>query len=109
MQLNTGNGYRDMMGYHSFLEAMGCLYRKGGNMIQGTDWGHGKNFTLFAWSNVANGRQDDPILHPEEAGFINIQLKCAAQAVQRTIVIYSKYESMLEIDGLKRGVSTDEN
>ncbi|PFX14492.1 Uncharacterized protein F54H12.2 [Stylophora pistillata] len=109
MQLNTGNGYRDMMGYHRFLEATGCLYRIGGNMVRATDWGHGKNCTLFAWSNVPNGRHDDPILLPKEAGFINIQLKCAAQTAQRTIVIYSEYESMLEIDGFKGGVSVDVN
>ncbi|PFX14750.1 hypothetical protein AWC38_SpisGene21070 [Stylophora pistillata] len=90
-----------------FLEATGCLYRKGGNMIRAADWGHGKNCTLFAWSNVANGRHDDPILLPKEAGFINIQLKCTAQAAQRTIVIYSEIESMLEIDGFKGGVSMD--
>ncbi|PFX25091.1 hypothetical protein AWC38_SpisGene10307 [Stylophora pistillata] len=87
MQFNTENGYRDMMGYHRFLEATGCLYRKGGNMVRASNWGHGKNCTLFAWSNVADGRHDDPILLPKEAGFINIQLKCAAQTAQRTIVI----------------------
>ncbi|PFX12238.1 Uncharacterized protein F54H12.2 [Stylophora pistillata] len=109
MDLNTGNGYKDMTGYHGFLEATGCLYRKGGNMVRFADWGHGKNYTLFAWSNVANGRQDNPILLPKEAEFINIQLKCAAQAANRTIMIYSKYESMLEIDGFKGGVSMDVN
>ncbi|PFX23650.1 hypothetical protein AWC38_SpisGene11809 [Stylophora pistillata] len=109
MQLNTGNGYRDMMGCHRFLEATGCLYKKGGNKVRTTDWGHEKNCTLFAWSNVANRRYDDPILLPKEAGFINIQLKCAAQTAQRTIVIYSEYESMLEIDGFKGGVSMDVN
>lgn len=72
MQLNTGNGYRDMMGYHRFLEATGYLYRKGGNMARASNWGHGKNCTLFAWSNVANERHDDPILLSKEAGFINI-------------------------------------
>lgn len=109
MDLNTGNGNKDMTGYHRFLEATGCLYRKGGNMVRFTDWGEGKNCTLFAWSNMANGRHDDPILLPKEAGFINIQLKCAAQGANRTIVIYSEYESMLEIDGFKGGVSMDVN
>ena len=52
--------------------------------------GHGKNCTLFAFSNVANGRHDDPVLLPKNEGFINIHIKCAGQASQKTVIVYAE-------------------
>ena len=43
--------------------------------------------TLFMFSSVANGRHDDLGLLPKNKGMINIHLKSAAQASQKTIVI----------------------
>ena len=45
MELNGGNGQKDMIGYHRFLDATGCLFRNEGNMVRFQDWGHGKNCT----------------------------------------------------------------
>ena len=92
MELNTGNGQKDMVGHHRFLDATGCLFKSEGNMVRFKDWGHGRNCTLFAFSNVANGRHEDPILLPRNESMINIHLKCAAQGSQKTIVIYAEYE-----------------
>lgn len=109
MHLNTGIGQKDLAGYHRFLDATGCLYRSSGNMVQFSEWGHGKSSTLFAFSNVANGRHDNSILQPRNEGFMNIQIKCAAQESQKTIVIYAEYESMIEIDDIKGATTMDVN
>lgn len=98
MELNSSNGQKDMVGYHRFLDATGCLFRNEGNMVRFKDWGHGKNCTLFEFSNVVNGRHDDPILLPRNEAIINIHLKCASQGSQKTIVIYAEYEGMMEMD-----------
>ena len=97
----------DLVGYYRFLDATGCLYRNAGNMVRFKDWGHGKNCTLFAFSNVANGRHDDPVLLPKNEGFINIHIKCAGQASQKTVIVYAEYEGIMEIDGIK-GATTME-
>ena len=55
-----------------------------------SDWGHGKNGMLFAFSNVANGRHDDLVLLPKYEGFINIHTKCAGQASQKTVIVYAE-------------------
>ena len=107
MELNTGNGQKDMAGYHRFLNATGCLFRSEGNMVRFKDWGHGKNCNLFAFSNVANGRHDNPILLPRSEAMINIHLKRTAQGSQKTIVIYAEYEGMMEIDGIKGATMMD--
>ena len=49
LELNTADGQKDLVGYHRFLNATGCLYRNAGNMVRFKDWGHGKNCTLFAF------------------------------------------------------------
>ena len=98
MELNSANGQKDMVGYHRFLDATGCLFKNEGNMVRFKDWGHGKNCILFEFSNVANGRHDDPILLPRNEAIINIHLKCASQGSQKTIVIYAEYEGMMEMD-----------
>ena len=110
MELNTENDQKDqkdMVRYHRFLDATGCLLRSEGNMSRFKDKGHGKNCTLFAFSNVANGRHDDPILLPRNEAMINIHLKCAAQGSQKAIVIYAEYEGMMEIDGIKGATMMD--
>ena len=102
LELNTTNGWKHLIGYHQFfLDAAGCLYRNAGNMVQFKDWGRGKNRMLFMFSSVANGRHDDLGLLPKNKGMINIHLKSAAQASQKTIVIYAEYEGMMEIDSIK--------
>ena len=79
MELNTGNGQKDMVGYHRFLDATGCLFRSEGNMVRFRIWGHGKNCTLFAFSKMANERHDDLIFLPRNEALINIHLKFAVQ------------------------------
>ena len=102
LELNTTNGWKDLIGYHQFFQdAAGCLYRNAGNMVRFKDWGQGKNHTLFMFSSVANGRHDDLGLLPKNKGMINIHLKSAAQASQKTIVIYAEYEGIMEIDSIK--------
>ena len=34
LELNTANGQKDLVGYHRFLDATGCLYRNAGNMVR---------------------------------------------------------------------------
>ena len=107
LELNIANGQKDLVGYHRFLDATGCLYRNAGNVVRFKDWGHGKNCTMFAFSNVANERHDDPVLLPKNESFINIHIKCAGQASQKTVIVYAEYESIMEIDVIK-GATTME-
>ncbi|PFX25068.1 Uncharacterized protein F54H12.2 [Stylophora pistillata] len=109
MQLNTGNGYRDMMCIIGFWKPRDVCIEKVETWfvlpigvterivpcLPGQTWPM-EDTTILSYSL-------------KEAGFINNQLKCAAETAQRTIVIYSEYESMLEIDGFKGGVSMDVN
>ena len=105
LELNTGNGRKDVRGYCRFLEATGCLQRGSGNMVRFLDWGYGKNATIFAFSNVPNGRHDDRILLPRPQSTINLRLKCAAQQSQKTIILMSEYEALIEIDGINSTTS----
>ena len=105
LELNTGNGRKDVRGYYRFLEATGCLQRGSGNMVRFLDWGYGKNATILAFSNVPNGRHDDPILLPRPQSTINLRLKCAAQQSQKTIILMSEYEALIEIDGINSTTS----
>ena len=57
------------------------------------------------FSNVPNGRHDDPILLPRPQSTINVRLKCATQQSQRTIILMSEYEALIEIDGINSTTS----
>ena len=60
LELNGANGRKDLLGYHRFLEVSGSLLNHGPSMIQPSEWGQGKNCTLFAFNNIPNGDADAP-------------------------------------------------
>ena len=105
MDLNAGNGNKDLVQYQRFCDAAGCFYRNHGNMVRFDDWGQGKNCTLFVFSNVAHGGHDDATLLPRNEAFIHIQIKASSQSEQKTIIIYAEYEGMVEIQGTKEGTT----
>ena len=106
MDLNSGNGNKDLAQYQRFCDATGCLYRNHGNMVRYDDWGQSKNCTLFVFSNVAHGRHDATLL-PRNEAFINIQIKASTQSEQKTIIIYAEYEGMVEIQSIKEGTTLE--
>ncbi|XP_078368300.1 uncharacterized protein F54H12.2-like [Oculina patagonica] len=99
LELVHNNGTKDLRGYFRFLQASGALCKHKGNMARSTDWGHGKNCTLFMFDNSANGCADSPVMNPKQSGDVQIVLNFgAAPGVNITIILYGEFENLLEID-----------
>ena len=60
LELNGANGGKDLLGYHPFLEVIGSLLNHRPSMIQPSEWGQGKDCTLFVLNNVPNKEADAP-------------------------------------------------
>ena len=101
LDLNTGNDQKDDRGYWRFLEATGCLERRSGNMVRKSDWGYGKNATLFVFSNIASGKHDAPVLLPKPQAHIDLHIKCAAQTSAKTNIVMAEYETIISINSPK--------
>ena len=99
LELVHNNDTKDLRGYFRFLQATGCLSQHRGNMVKSDEWGQGKNCTLFAFDNVANGCLDSNRLNPRQVGDLQIVLNFGAAPGQNlTIILYGEFENLLEID-----------
>ena len=99
LEINRNTGGRDSLGYFRFLQASGAWFKKQGNMVQQEDWGQGKNWTLFMFENVANGRADARTLNPRQSGDLQLILEFGiAPGTNITVLAYAEFENMLEID-----------
>ena len=92
--LNTDNAQRDLAGYFLFLQASGAWCKKQGNIARASDWGQGKNCTVFMFDNVANGCAD-----ARQAGDRQIILEFGAPPGQNiTVILFGEFENLLEVD-----------
>ena len=99
LELNHGDGTRDVLGYFRFIQASGGWMKKRGNLVQREDWGQDKNCTLFMFDNVGNGRADARTLNPKQSGDLQLILEFgAAPNTNITVLVYAEFENMLEID-----------
>ncbi len=99
LELVHNDGSKDLRGYFRFLQASGALCKHQGNMVRSTEWGQGKNCTLFMFDNAANGCLDSPVLNPKQAGELQLVLNFGeAPGVNITIIVYGEFENLLEID-----------
>ena len=60
LQLTGTEAYEDLLGYDRFVQAMGAYNENKIPMLLPSDWGQGKNCTLFLFNNVPSGKADDP-------------------------------------------------
>ena len=58
LQLTGTEAYEDLLGYDRFLQAMGAYNENKIPMLLPSDWGQGKNCTLFLCNNVPSGKAD---------------------------------------------------
>ena len=72
LKMAHDNSSKDLRGYFRFLQATGSLGRHKGNMVTRTDWGAGKNCTLFIFDNAANGCLNSPVLNPKQSGELRL-------------------------------------
>ena len=68
-------------------------------MLLPGDWGQGKNCTLYMFNNVAGDADDPENRNPRFTGNVSYEINFRA-AVDRniTVVIWSEYENIYEID-----------
>jgi hypothetical protein len=102
LELVHNDGTKDLRGYFRFLQASGALCKRKGDMVRRTEWGQGKNCTLFMFDNSANGCEDSPVMNSKQSGELQIVLNFgAAPGVNITIILHREFENLLEIDKSK--------
>lgn len=52
----------------NFYKPRNGLCKSRGNMVRAEDWGNGKDCSLFAFENAANGCLNSPVLNPKLSG-----------------------------------------
>ena len=110
LQLTGTEAYEDLLGYDWFLQAMGAYNENKIPMLLPSDWGQGKNCTLFLFNNVPSGKADDPqYRNPCQSGNVRLVIDFAA-AVNHiiTVLVCSEYEKVYEVNHL-RGIKYNIN
>ncbi|CAH3179130.1 unnamed protein product, partial [Porites lobata] len=102
LQLTGDQAYEDLLGYDRFLQAMGAYNEDKIPMLLPGDWGQGKNCTLFMFNNVPSGKADDPqYRNPRQSGNTRLVIDFAAAVGHNiTVLVWSEYENMYEINHL---------
>ena len=102
LQLTGTETYEDLLGYDRFLQAMGAYNENKIPMLLPSDWGQGKNCTLFLFNNVPSGKADDPqYRNPRQSGNVRLVIDFAAAVNHNiTVLVWSEYENVYEINHL---------
>ena len=102
LELTGNQAYEDLLGYDRFLQAMGSYNEDKIPMLLPSDWGQGKNCTLFMFNNVASGKADDPqYRNPRQSGNVRLVIDFRAAVNHNiTVLVWSEYENMYEINHL---------
>ena len=68
-------------------------------MLVPGDWGQGKNCTLYMFNNVPGDADDPTYRYPRLTGNVHYEIDFrAAVSHNITVVIWSEYENIYEID-----------
>ena len=96
----TGNTKaEDLIGYDRFLTASGAYTHHRVPLLQSDDWGQGKNCTLFMFNNAAEDVDSGHTRSPRKTGNVRYEIEFrAALNYNVTVVIWSEYENIFEID-----------
>ena len=102
LQLTGTEAYEDLLGYDRFLQAMGAYNENKIPMLLPSDWGQGKNCTLFLLNNVPSGKTDDPqYRNLLQSGNVRLVIDFAAAVSHNiTVLVWSEYENVYEINHL---------
>ena len=102
LELIGDQAYEDLLGYGRFLQAMGAYNGNKIPMLLPSDWGQGKNCTLFMFNNVPSGKADDPqYRNPRQSGNVRLVIDFAAAVNHNiTVLVWSEYENVYEINHL---------
>ena len=102
LQLTGTEAYEDMLGYDRLVQAMGAYNENKIPMLLPSDWGQGKNCTLFLFNNVPSGKADDPqYRNPRQSGNVRLVIDFAAAVNHNiTVLVCSEYENVYEINHL---------
>ena len=66
-----------------------------------SDWGQAKNCTLFLFNNVPSGKADDAqYRNPRQSGNVRLVIDFAAAVNHITVLVWSEYENVYEINHL---------
>ena len=99
LELTGNTEAEDLVGYDRFLTASGAYTHHRVPMMLPGDWGEGNNCTLFMFNNVAGDADSHEFRNPRKTGNISYEITFrAAPAHNITIVIFSEYENIFEID-----------
>ena len=89
----------DLVGYDRFLTASGAYTHHRVPLLQPDDWGQGKNCTLFMFNNAAGDVDSGQTRSPRKTGNVRYEIEFrAALNTNITVVIWSEYENIFEID-----------
>ena len=96
----TGNSKaEDLVGYDRFLTASGAYKHHRVPMLLPSDWGQGNNCTLFMFNNAPGDADDPNYRNPKLTGNVSYEIDFRANVGHNvTIVIWSEYENVYEID-----------
>ena len=102
LQVTGPEAYEDLLGYDRFLQAMGAYNENKIPMLLPSDWGQGKNCTLFLFNNVPSGKADDPqYRNTRQSGNVRLVIDFAAAVNHNiTVLVWSEYENVYEINHL---------
>ncbi|CAH3152882.1 unnamed protein product [Porites evermanni] len=100
LQLTGAEDYEDLLGYDRFLQAMGAYDEDKIPMLLPSEWGQGKNCTLFLFNNVPSRKADNPqYRNPHQSGNVRLIIDFAAAVNHNiTVLVWSEYENMYEIN-----------
>ncbi|CAH3046076.1 unnamed protein product, partial [Porites lobata] len=89
----------DLLGYNRFLTPIGAHKQHKPTMILPSDWGQGKNCTLYVFNNVPGDADDPHYRNPRQTGNVRYEIDFQAAVDHNiTVVIWSEYENLYEID-----------
>ena len=89
----------DLLGYNRLLTAIGAHKQHKPTMILPSDWGQGKNCTLYVFNNVPGDADDPHYRNPRQTGNVRYEIDFQAAVDHNiTVVIWSEYENLYEID-----------
>ena len=99
LELTGNTKAEDLVGYDRFLTASGAYKRHKVPMLLPSDWGQGKNCTLFMFNNAPGDADDPNYRNPKLTGNVSYEIDFRANVDHNvTVVIWSEYEHVYEID-----------
>lgn len=113
LELSTtanNKGSTDLVGYERLLTSQALMHSIKEPMILPSDWGHGKNCTIFYFNNVPGGNPNNPtVRNPRQTGNVRYTVDFeAATTYNITVLIYSAQEHDLKVN-YQNGVQYDIN